>query len=79
MFNTVSMTGSGMAILIIMTIAQFLGISFDQNQVAMIVKDVIDIAGFVFMVWGQLRRNDLVMGLFRKFNITASGITTVIQ
>ncbi len=65
MFTSVSMTGTGLVVLLITYALQWLGVSFDQNQIAIIVKDVVEVVGWVLTIWGQLRRKDLSMGLFR--------------
>ncbi len=65
LFSGVSMTGSGMAILAVMYIAQWLGLDFSQTQAATIVKDAIEAVGFVLSIWGQIRRSDLQYGFWR--------------
>lgn len=66
MFTNVSMTGTGMGVLILVGVLQWLGISFDANQATTIVKDIVEVGSFVLMVWGQLRRADLSWGFWRK-------------
>lgn len=66
MFTETSMTGTGMIITVLVFGAQWLGINFDQSTATVFVKDAVEVIGIVLAVWGQLRRKDLSMGLFRK-------------
>ncbi len=66
MFTTVSLTGSGLLVLILTYVLQWLGVQFDANQLTVIIKDALEIAGWLMAIIGQLRRKDLSMGLFRN-------------
>lgn len=65
MFSAVSMTGSGLAVIIITYVLQWLGVQFDANQVTVIVKDVLEVGGWLLMIIGQLKRKDLSYGFWR--------------
>lgn len=66
MFTTVSMTGTGLLVLLVTYALQWLGVQFDANQVTVIVKDVLEVGGWVLTIVGQLRRKDLSMGIFKN-------------
>jgi nucleoside permease NupC len=73
MFLQTSMTGVGLAVVIITTVLNFFGIVPAVDQVSQIVGDILTIVsdcavvvGWLLTIWGQLRRTDLTFGLFRK-------------
>lgn len=59
------MTGTGLAVIIITYVLQWLGVQFDANQVTVIVKDVIEVVGWLLTIIGQLKRQDLSFGFWR--------------
>lgn len=65
MFTNISMTGTGLAVIIITYVLQWLGVQFDANQVTVIVKDVIEVVGWLLTIIGQLKRQDLSFGFWR--------------
>jgi hypothetical protein len=66
MFNSISMTGSGMLVLAVLWLGQWAGlVNFDQTQAAAIVKDALELIGYGLAIVGQLRRTDLSMGFWR--------------
>lgn len=73
MFNNHSMTGVGLAVIIITTILNFFGIVPAVDQVSKIIGDILTViddcaivVGWLLTIWGQLRRTDLTFGLWRK-------------
>lgn len=73
MFNNHSMTGVGLAVIVITTILNFFGIVPAVDQVSKIIGDILTViddcaivVGWLLTIWGQLRRTDLTFGLWRK-------------
>lgn len=66
MFQNVSMTGTGIAVYLIGLALSNAGLNYDAGQLAGAVDGAFVIVGFVLTIWGQLRRADLSMGLFRN-------------
>ena len=73
MFNNHSMTGVGLAVIIITTILNFFGIVPAVDQVSKIIGDILTVVddcaivvGWLLTIWGQLRRTDLSFGLWGK-------------
>tara|TARA_R110000868_G_scaffold85200_3_gene239754 strand:+ start:6179 stop:6379 length:201 start_codon:yes stop_codon:yes gene_type:complete len=66
MFNTLSMTGTGIAITVIGAALNALGVTFDTQSLAAAVAGLVQFLGFFFIIWGQIRRPDLVAGIVRK-------------
>ena len=60
------MAGMGMVIAIIGIIARFTGIDLDDKQTTEIANGIMIVFGFVYMVAGQLMREDLKWGIKRK-------------
>lgn len=66
MFTNTSMTAVGILVYFITFALNYFGITnIDDSQIAQVAESVAYIAGFVLMVWGQLRRKDLQYGMFR--------------
>lgn len=66
MFATKSMTGTGLAIIAVEYLLTAMNISFEAGSVAAFVNGIVTVVGFVWIVWGQLRRKDLSWGMFRN-------------
>jgi len=66
MFKYVSFTGTGLVILILSVVAEILGIDLDEKQKTEIANAFMIIFAFAMTVVGQLLREDLKWGLFRK-------------
>jgi hypothetical protein len=67
MFNTLSLTGSGILVLLVKNILTYIGIvDIDDNMIERLISGVIDVAGILMTIIGQARRSDLKMGLIRK-------------
>lgn len=66
MFQNVSMTGTGIAVYLVGLALNHAGINYDAGQLAGAVDGAFVVVGFVLTIWGQLRRRDLSMGLFRN-------------
>jgi hypothetical protein len=69
MFNSISMTGTGILVALIMWALKFFNIAdIDQNSVATFVTNLLQVLSFVWMVWGHIRsRPDLIAGIIRKY------------
>ncbi len=65
----VSVTGSGLIILIIEGILHLFGITPDSGSVAAVVNASLIVIGWVAVIIGQLRRKDLHFGLIRKTSV----------
>ena len=66
MFTKTSMTGTGMLVLLIEYGLHYFGIEISQGSIIEFVNGIIVILGFTLSMIGQLRREDLSFGLFRK-------------
>ena len=66
MFEKVSMTGTGLAIGLIQIALRAAGVQFEQDSLVAAVDGLVAAVGFVFLVWGQIRRTDLKYGIVRK-------------
>ena len=66
MFNLVSKNGIATIILVIDGILRFFGIDVDQTVLTTAIHGLATFIAFVFLVWNQLSRKDLVAGIFRK-------------
>ena len=69
MFNTVSMTGTGISTLlagVLVEVLSYVGVTIAQTQAADAVVAASTLIGLVLTVIGQLRRKDLKMGIVRK-------------
>ena len=67
MFNTLSKAGTGASIVIILNaIFPLLGIEVPEGSLESTIEAILNVFGFVMLVWGQLDRSDLVLGLWRK-------------
>lgn len=66
MFNTISMTGTGMIIALLAFGLPYIGINLDQNTITQFVDAVAQVISIILMAWGQIRRPDLVGGIVRK-------------
>ena len=67
MFNTVSMTGTGGAIVVLLqVILPLFGVDLQKFDVPQIVEALTTIVGAVLLIWGQIRRKDMVAGIIRK-------------
>jgi len=67
MFKQTSMTGVGMLSLILVNLMQWIGIvDFSETQATEVIGAAIQVVSFGLMVWGQIRRSDLSLGIFRK-------------
>lgn len=67
MFNTTSMTGSGIVVYFLVAFLQALGVvDANENDISRYVVNGIEIASYIMMAWGQIRRKDLAWGFWRK-------------
>ena len=66
MFNSVSMTGSGLLTMGLGLLLHWLGVNVETSQIAGWVDSIINVVGLVMLIIGQLKRKDLTFGLFRK-------------
>jgi len=66
MFSSISMAGTGAIITLLTTVFKILGWEFPEGTIADGVNGLVAFVGLVLLAWGQFRRSDLYMGLFRK-------------
>lgn len=67
MFRNVSMTSVGVIVVTITSLFKWLGIDGVENaDIAVFVNQSIQVIGFVWMVYGQWRRRDLIAGVVKK-------------
>jgi hypothetical protein len=66
MFKNVSMTGTGLLVLLAMYVASLLGLDFSESQATVFIEKSLEIAGILMTLFGQVSRKDLKFGLFRK-------------
>lgn len=60
------MTGSGVAVYLVLLVLNFFEIELGAEQVQVAVEAIAVLASTVMLVWGQLRRKDLKFGVVRK-------------
>lgn len=71
MFENISMTGTGLVLLVLNVILygldKFIGIHINvlPDQLTQFVDNATQVVSFVLMIWGQVRRPDLVGGILR--------------
>ncbi len=67
MFEKVSMTGTGGAIVILLqVIFPLLGIEIDGSVIEQSVAAIMTLTGSVLLIVGQVRRKDMLGGIIRK-------------
>jgi len=66
MFTSFSMTGTGIALLIIRGVLNFFGIEADDSTLVAVVDSVLVVVGWILTIWGQIRRKDLEGGFLRR-------------
>ena len=66
MFLNTSMAGVGMVITVLSFLAKYFQLDLDEGQITEGVKAIVMGVGFLWLVWGQIRRKDLDFGLLRK-------------
>ena len=59
------MSGTGLLVLGLGYVLNYLGVNADSSEVAGWADALLKVLGLVWMLWGQLRRKDLQMGLWR--------------
>lgn len=64
--SVLSMTGSGMIVIAISALLHYFGITIGNDQITTAINGIIQVAGVVMTIYGQVRRKDLTMGLIRK-------------
>lgn len=64
------MAGTGGIIAVVATlidtVAPLIGVNIPTGSAVAALTAAAQVAGFVLLVWGQLRRKDLTWGIFRK-------------
>lgn len=66
-FQITSKAGVGaLLVTVLVLILPMLGIEAKEDGIMEVVDAIGTVAGFVLLVWGQVDRKDLNMGLFRK-------------
>lgn len=66
MFNTVSLTGTGIVVFVLVQVLSYFNIIVPETQVQSAVEAIIQIVSFLMIIYGQIRRADMAYGLFRK-------------
>lgn len=66
MFKTVSKGGVGAAGTLLYLALVFMGIEVDEESVMAFVTNAFGAGSFLLWLYGQFKRSDLVMGLWRK-------------
>lgn len=62
----VSITGSGLIVLLVEMVLHYFGITPDAGSVAAVVNGALIAIGWIALIVGQLTRKDLHFGLIRK-------------
>lgn len=65
----ISITGSGLLVLIVEALLHTFGITPDAGSVAAVVNAAIIALGWITLIVGQLTRKDLHFGLIRKTSV----------
>lgn len=65
MFINKSMTGTGLAVIIIMMFLNYVGIEADESTVLEVMESSVTLAGWIMTIYGQIRRKDLDFGFWR--------------
>ena len=60
------MAGTGQIVFLIEVLLKFFGFEFPDGSVAGAINGGVLFVSFILMIWGQLRRKDLIMGWIRK-------------
>lgn len=60
------MTGTGFVVIGLGWILSWLGVNAETSQIAGWADSLVNIAGFIMVVGGQLKRSDLKWGIIRK-------------
>lgn len=67
LFEKYSMAGTGAAIIVVLKVVlPLFGIDVPEATLTATIEAVATIAGTVMLVWGQLRRPDLIGGIVRR-------------
>lgn len=65
MFTNYSMTATGAIVLALGYILKWAGVPFVEGDVEKVVDAIVQLVGWVGIVWGQIRRKDLRFGFLR--------------
>lgn len=60
------MAGVGSVITLIEAILPFLNVTVNQGEVGEAINGIVSFVGFILLVWGQIRRKDLIAGIVRR-------------
>ena len=66
MLTSISKGGAGTLILLIGAVLNLLGIEHNSGELEVAINGLMAFAGFALLIWHQLSRKDLWVGLFRK-------------
>lgn len=66
MFSNISMAGIGAVITVLITVLKLFGIEIPEEAGAELTEALASVVGIVLLVWGQIRRPDLIAGIIRK-------------
>ena len=64
--SQLSMTGSGVVVALIVAGLKLFGIEVGGEETAKFVESGATVISFVLMIWGQVRRPELIGGLVRR-------------
>lgn len=67
MFTTLSKAGTGASIVVILNaLFPLMGIEVPEGSLESTLEAGLNVFGFILLIWGQLARKDLKLGLLRK-------------
>lgn len=62
------MTGSGIVVYLVMFALKYFNITgIDESQISTFIADIGQVAGFVLLIVGQIRRKDVSFGIIKKY------------
>lgn len=61
----VSLAGSGIIVLLVTNLLQWIGIG-EVGDVSGAITGMLEFVGWVALIWGQLRRSDIMLGILRR-------------
>lgn len=64
--KSISVTGIGAIVVIIESVLRLFGVEVPEGSTLKVANGLLEIVGYVLLVYGQLRRKDLFYGIIRK-------------
>jgi len=65
-FKKHSMAGTGMIVALLAYVARWQGLDLDEANLTENVVRLMEVVGYIMAIFGQVKRKDLNMGLFRS-------------